>query len=308
MSLKSQRLGQIGVNCVERIILSDWQSRWQQIDSQNDDGVDGLIFLERNGEATGQVVFAQVKCRKGLKLSRDGMYRLPIGVQRLRSAYERWRRLIGAAVVIFVDPKGPSAFWVNARTVDPTASQIFVPVDQPFDRNARQEIASMCGNLHRDLLAPRVETGAFDFPHLRSRDHIQVAARSLYRELNEKPVRLGGNGPIVEFTPEGWAHITRRGRPELTRFQSFVLLGTVRKILESITESDLRRHTSLEDSTTPFVAARAAVTFPFRQSAIVKIILRWHSSGEGDRAYRFHTIYEPRRKRDLMGVRAPLSQ
>ena len=46
VGLSKQRQGQLGVNAVERIVLKGWNSRWQPLDAVNDDGVDGLIFIE----------------------------------------------------------------------------------------------------------------------------------------------------------------------------------------------------------------------------------------------------------------------
>jgi hypothetical protein len=34
----------LGVNIVEQVVLSQWQSHWQAIDGFNDDGADGLIL------------------------------------------------------------------------------------------------------------------------------------------------------------------------------------------------------------------------------------------------------------------------
>jgi len=48
----------LGVNAVERIVLGSWQARWQPTEAHNDDAVDGLIFLESDGELSGQIIFA----------------------------------------------------------------------------------------------------------------------------------------------------------------------------------------------------------------------------------------------------------
>jgi hypothetical protein len=307
MGLRTQRQGQIGVNAVEGMILRHWRSRWQSIDSQNDDGVDGLIFIESNSEITGQVIYAQVKCLRA-PVSKKGEYRIPISAERLSRNIERWRRLVGAAILIYVDPKTMQMFWVNLR--DPAArgpSQVFVPLTQTFDRSAKQIVAALCGNIHRDLLAKRIETEACDFPHLRSREHIHEESRKLYVSLNTNPVFFKNSGPVIEFTRLGWRHITRKGRAQLTRYQSFVLLGTARKILEGTEECELKAHQSVSDSSSSFVSLRAAVSFPFRQTCIVKIILRRCRRGASMR-YVFHTIYEPRRRRNVLGAREPLSQ
>ncbi|MCW6530815.1 DUF4365 domain-containing protein [Sphingomonas lycopersici] len=307
MSLKSQRLGQIGVNVVERIILRDWQARWQALDSHNDDGVDGLIFLESNGEATGQVIYAQVKTYSDMEPNRAGAFTLPIGTERLTKAIARWRRLIGAAIVIYVDPISLHAFWADAKYVPPGQSQISIPSNQKFDRTARAVISHLCGTLYRDLLVPRLVAEPGHFTHLTSDEYIKVAAHKLYHSLESNPVMLGSLGPRVHFPREGWRHIIRRERPKLTRYQSFVLLGVVRPILELTHEWDLRDARISSYRGNRLVAARCAVSFPFRQTGIVNVVLRKRHA-KGDLDYQFHTVYEPRRRRDVLGVREPLSQ
>jgi len=307
MSLKSQRLGQIGVNVVERIILRDWKDRWQALDAHNDDGVDGLIFLESNGEATGQVIFAQVKTYNNVRTNSVGEFMLPIGTKRLAKAITRWRRLVGAAIVIYVDPVSLNAFWADAKDVQPGWSQIGIPSSQKFDKSARRDISRLCGTLYRDLLAPMLIAEPDHFSHLTSKEYIKVAAHKLYHSLQDEPVFLGKMGPRVHFPRSGWRHIIRRERPRLTRYQSFVLLGVVRPILEMTQEWELRDANINPYYGNRLVAARCAVSFPFRQTGIVNVVLRKrHANNDPD--YEFHTVYEPRRRRDVLGVREPLSQ
>lgn len=301
MSLNTQRRGQIGVNIVESIILNEWKGRWQAIDGHNDDGIDGLIFLEANGQMTGQIIFAQVKCFGGVRIDGNDRFCLSIGKAKLEKNLRRWRRLVGAAIIIYVDPKSRNCYWADA--LDPEAvkgSQIFVSKHSAFNASARPIVARLCGNIHRDMLALQIRTEVGDFPHLRSKDHIQPAARRLYQDLRQNPVRLGGDGPIVRFDRHGWRHITRPARAALTRYQSLVLLGTARKMIEAHDEEMLKHHEAEARPDDHFVAARAAVIFPFRQTGIVKIILQV-IEGEAQRVYRFHTIYEPRRRRDVLG-------
>ena len=75
--------GQIGVNLVESIILTKLGWRWQAIDGHNDDGVDGLLFIQRGAELTGQVVFVQIKFRK-LAASAAESIKVSINSKRLK--------------------------------------------------------------------------------------------------------------------------------------------------------------------------------------------------------------------------------
>ena len=136
------------------------------------------------------------------------------------------------------------------------------------------------------------------------REYINIVARRVFEDLRDRPVLLGGDGPAVEFNRTGWRHITRPGRPKLTRYQSFVLLGAARKVLESVPVAALKKHRSPTAPEMDFVSARAAVSFPFRQAAVVKIILSVRED-RGIPRYVFHTIYEPRRRSGTAGTKGP---
>ena len=175
--LKTQRHGQIGVNIVERLVLRDWKSRWQQIDSQNYDGVDVLIFLEHKSSSTGQIIFAQIKCQSARV---DTNKRICLGVdqERLARIVDRWHRVIGAVILVHVDPNTLEARWVNLRDEQAVVStQIYVPLDQSFNKEARKQISVLCGNLYRDLRFDPIHTVAADFSHLLSSARMQSSAR-----------------------------------------------------------------------------------------------------------------------------------
>lgn len=305
--LASQRRGQLGVNVVERVVLRDWASRWQPLDAHNDDGIDGLIFLEKGGAATGQVIYVQIKCYQ--RPSKSGDVNVSIGRTKLAKAIKKWRKLVGAAILIHVDPDTLEARWVNLHADgDLLSASVRVPASQLFNADAKTVIGELCGTLHRDVTAKNVDTYADDFPHLRSKEHIQTAARKFYRELASRPIEIGETGQQVKFTREGWRHITRRGRPQLTRFQSLVLLGAIRPILQVSSTLDIRlQPTPHEPDNEKYFAIKAAVSFPHRQSGIIKIVLHRNDADKPGQ-YRFHTIYEPRRTLSLRGVRKRLAQ
>ena len=297
--MKTQRLGQIGVNVVERIVLNDWGCRWQALDAQNDDGVDGLIFFESGGSMTGQVMFVQVKCLSNSQ-NAAGDYTVPVGIEKLKRLLSLWGRVVGGAILVLVDPKTLQARWVNVRRqTTANVSYIRVPGGQMFDAAAKSKVQNLCGTLNFDLNALRVDTSAADFEHLVGREHVQSASRQLYRTL-ASGLSLSDQSPSVIFDRVGWHHITRRERKRLVRYQSFVLLGCIRKMLAKCTLSDLRPWGS--QATRTFVSVDAMVTFPFRQTGLVRLVFE-RIPDQSD--LRFYTIYEPRRKANLIGVREP---
>lgn len=307
MSLHTQRQGQLGVNAIERTILSTWQSRWQPFDAHNDDGVDGLIFLETGGELSGQVIFVQVKCVKA-KRRKDGKFCVPVERKQLERNLLAWRKVVGAAILVLVDPDTFAARWVNLKDREAfTPTQVLVPHHQIFNETAKHEVEKLCGTMYRDLQAQPVHTVADDFPHLRGKSHLQIASRALYQSFQREPVQIGVVGPLVVFDREGWRHITRPSRSQLTRYQSFVLLGTARKIIEGADTSLIFRATLTQKGEESSVATiRAMVTFPFRQTGLVKVLLKKTQTDvtQPDKI-KFWTIYEPRRKMNAVGVQEP---
>ncbi|WP_319531124.1 DUF4365 domain-containing protein [uncultured Cohaesibacter sp.] len=307
MGLTNQRQGQIGVNVVERIVLAEWGARWQPLEAHNDDAIDGLIFLEKGGELSGQIVFVQIKCLAA-PLRNSGKYAIPINAPNLARNLGAWRKVVGAAIVVLVDPETLVARWTDIRPeATRTSSQIYVPSNNLFNKAAKHVISGLCGTLHQDLQAQKVHTFAEDFPHLRCRDHIQRSSRQVYKSLQNVPTRLGGNGEQVHFDREGWRHITRPDRSQLTRYQSFVLLGAVRKIIESY-------NVRLIDSSKPlsnmldvsFMQIDSMVSFPFRQTGLIRLVLKCVNVGSNDSPkLKFWTVYEPRRKLNGMGVQEP---
>lgn len=301
-NLSRTQKGQIGVNIVEGIVLRDWNCRWQAIDGHNDDGVDGLLFFQKGSELTGQVAFVQVKLRSSAKRE-SGSIKVNVGIKRIRKNAARWKKLVGATILIFVDPNNMEAFWVDLR--DPKAlvgTYVMVPESNKFDVTAKAPIQSLCGTLHKDQNYRLLNTDGQDFEHLTCREHIQVSSRKLYHELRDVPTLLAGSDRPVRFLRSGWRHITRRERSRATRFQSFVLLGCVRQILNDtdITELTLEGHISKSGGR--LYSTRRYMTFPFRQSALTTVVLEQLKDDDGE-YFSFYTVYEPRRKRTATSVK-----
>lgn len=302
LSYSSQRQGQVGVNVVERLVLEmGW--RWQQLDATNDDGVDGLIFVEAAGIPTGQVIFVQVKCHSS---HHDEQGRICVGFKRkgLARNFEKWRRVVGAAILVHVCPEAPyEAHWVNL--LEPgvvEGTRVYVPVGSRFTIEAADNLQKLCGTIHIDIMQPRVKTTAEEYSYIVSSvAEFQKGAREFYRQLNDGRARLGGCGPKVTFTAEGWRHITRRSRLRLTQIQSMLLLGCLADVIRATPEASLQVDRAFPDGSRR-VIARAAVTFPFRQTCMVKVIMRRRGQ-PGAYTYSFLSVYEARRKKDVLGRR-----
>jgi hypothetical protein len=204
-------------------------------------------------------------------------------------------------ILICVDSNGTELHWVNLQK--PSAikgSQIYIPISNKFDRKALAAIGALCGSLHRDILLANVTTTADDFEYLKGKDPLQKLAWRQYLRLRGAQLCFPGSQSRIEFTREGWRHMTRRSRSRLVQLQSFQLLGAIGGIIEECTEAGLtivRRR----GEKTEFAVARSAVSFPFRQTAVISLVFRRRPSIDGTMSYSFYTIYEPRRRRTIVG-------
>lgn len=91
---------------------------------------------------------------------------------------DRCHRVFGAAILVHVDPNTLKAPWVNLRDEQAVVgTQIYVPLDQSFNKEVRKQISVLCGNLYRDLRFDPIHTVAADFSLLLSSARMQSSAR-----------------------------------------------------------------------------------------------------------------------------------
>ncbi|PYD74738.1 DUF4365 domain-containing protein [Novacetimonas pomaceti] len=131
--------------------------------------MDGLIFMESRGVPTGQIVFVQVKCTSKKPRS-DDVVAVAIKQKQLKMNIERWRRVVGAAILVHVNPATLKAHWVNLRDENAIGNtQVFVPLGNVFNKSSRKEISKLCGTIHRDLLIKKLKTKDSNFSYLKEK-------------------------------------------------------------------------------------------------------------------------------------------
>ena len=115
----------IGVRLVAQIVREKWKARFQELDSRNDDGIDGIIFLGKNGQATGETIFVQIKCGPAYKVEIKGnsnQFYLNVGSEYIEKHRPRWNRYPGPVILVYVDSSTdktmPKAWWTNLKSAD----------------------------------------------------------------------------------------------------------------------------------------------------------------------------------------------
>ncbi|MEA3472468.1 MAG: DUF4365 domain-containing protein [Pseudomonadota bacterium] len=302
----TQRTGQIGINVVERICIEELKGRWQPVDGHNDDGMDGLLFLEDSkGELTGQIIFIQVKCWK-LDRKQNGTVRLSIKKDLLVDRVQRWRRVAGAMILVWVDPNSKEAFWADLED-DGSFDGNGVKIDlrQKFSASSLNRLRKMSGTIGSDNSLPLVNASRESIEYVRPEIQLRKAAKEKFKSIG---FAKSPNDELskVAFGRVGWKHITRNGRPLLRITQSMQLLGVAKDVIEQSTAARMVRR--LEDISAPaeLWAVDAKVVFPHRDAAVIRVIVLKQLPGPRTPEPKswFYSVYERRRRRGIRGEHA----
>ncbi|WP_175676504.1 DUF4365 domain-containing protein [Burkholderia ambifaria] len=321
----------IGINTVSTIVENLWESGWQEYDASNDDAIDGVILL-RKGSArpadTGGIVFVQVKCggngyRQDQKQHPDHLC-IVLGASYIGAHRERWQRVPGPAVMIFVDDTvnkmNPPAWWVDLRDhaaySTTNAGIILVPKSQRFSHQSKGDFHRLCGARTHDR---RLETyllgrGETVLPRLGKAESLRDDAWTYYKAWRDD--MTARTNPVlgqILVNRVGWKHITRRGRLPERIVQSWMLLGAAKKLVSCSSEIYNLGHAKVSkfadgnSVTEDYLGLRAIVAFPYRHQSVVQVVLKrsrlvapvetWQ---EREKIW-FYSVYELRRG-TLQGV------
>ncbi len=307
----------IGIRLAGQVVREHLGCRWEGISLENDDGIDGIILVRRNGRETGCILFAQVKCGVGYRRQSPRMpdhIGVSLGTEYIRVHRPRWDVKPGPVILIYIDPTTdrflPDAWWTDlkdeASYLDKVPSYIFVPKRQRFFLHSKGHLEDLCKHSVRDAQLPEITINPTDEAVFSGYSKpLKQSARSFYQTW----ASLGSVNPglgHVNVSRIGWRHLTRRGRPLSRVAQSWQLLPAARRIVEEITPAQtLSRADTVTlngsiERVRDFLGLRARVAFPHRDPATVQVVLlriRDIDTETGHTAQRvwFYSVYEKRR-------------
>nr|WP_293295818.1 DUF4365 domain-containing protein [Allomuricauda sp.] len=305
----------IGIRVVSQLVIEHWNSRFQELSARNDDGIDGIIFLGKHRELTGEVIFVQIKCGEGYRVDdkkRKNHIKLKLGKKYLNTHRPRWNSIPGPVVLVYVDPStskhNPKAWWVDLKSSDAydqkAQSYVLVPKENSFGQHSKGYFKNL-GRHHLDYNLPEITARTEDFVYLHQYDSLKYCARYLYRALAKQEIVHPTLGQI-HFTRVGWRHLTRRGRRKLNMMQSFMLLGSVQKILGEVESYEivgkpLKKEVDGQVKVIDYIAIRSKVGFPFRYQGVIVVILKrkklldLNNGNVKESKIWFYSIFESRR-------------
>jgi hypothetical protein len=284
------RTGAAGKNLVASIVESQLKSDWQNIDAENDDAIDGLIFLRYREEFSGRTIFAQVKSGKAYKKpyanpAYSNLVAVDLGAEYLAKHRQRWNALPGPVVLIYVlDPANRLAkiYWQDLRSETSYSATnrgvVLIPSGQTLGSHMKGQFRRMCGSVADssplqvvDLRDARSTLASPNFERKR--------ARVFYKDWAASAVTFHPTLGKIDVTNLGWRHITRKSRRLENIHNSFMLLEAARRMISlNVNWRQLggakKRERNATIDIVDHIGLRAIVQFRQRAPGPVQVILR----------------------------------
>lgn len=313
-----------GRSVVQDYVSAQSNHGWQELDPQNDDGVDGLIFIKKKGNKTGEIVFAQIKC--GVKgrgywtesSTRPGYIGVHLTEDYINKHRERWKTVPGPMILIFVEYESRKAYWAdlrnNASFTSDNKQIVLIKKSQRFGSHSFGEFKKLKGYTHINQAYDWIDVSLEDVNYIKLELYIpfKEQAKKYYKDwinshASEKTCPLLGE---IIVSRVGWRHITRRKRKKSRIIQSLQLLGIAKQIIKQSNkfwQVKVMEIKTLADGTiihTDFIGLRGRVKFTFRGATIVQVLLKRKkivntNTGIYKSEIRFYSVYEPLVDRDI---------
>lgn len=315
----------IGVNVVSQTVEVKWECGWQEYAAQNDDAIDGVIFMRRGSERpydTGGLVFVQIKCggegyRRDQKQHPDHIG-VSLGRKYIEKHLPRWKRMPGPVVLIFVDDTisayAPPAWWVDLKAITSYSKTnkglILIPKNQRFAHHTKGPFHKLCGSGPSDRMLEQVEVDRSGVlvPKLGKNESLRADAWDFYKEWRDQlSSRVNPVVGEVLVNRVGWKHATRKGRLPERILQSWLLFGVAKAMVRTCKDIYTLGHARTQTysdgniQVIDYLGLRARVVFPHRHPSVIQVVLRRSrlispaSPAVGRQKIWFYSVYELRR-------------
>jgi hypothetical protein len=313
--MKNARIGASGVSLVSHRVQGQLQSDWQGIDAENDDAVDGLVFLRSGEKFSGRTLFVQVKSGESFKVEYKnkypGAFGVKLGAEYIAQHRPRWDALPGPVILVYVEKPNiteSQIYWQDLKA-DLSYSLtnkavVLVPKNQTFGSEAKGKLRALVGAVPDNY--PLKEIDLRPFRSVLSTPKFTLGvAKSYYRDWANSSDRIHPELGEIEVTNVGWRHITRQGRNADRILNSILLLESAKQmVLQGADWRQLgaakRRERTNSIDIMDALSLRANILFRHRTAAPVQVILRRTRSiclrtGATSRRIKFLSVHELQR-------------
>ncbi len=311
MKTDKQVKGVSGTLVVQAVVNNHWKSDWQKIDQENDDAIDGIIHIRKNGELTGEMIYVQVKSGDGYEVvtaNRPGIIGINVGEMHIYKHKPRWKILKGAVIMVFVNDEG-RAFWTDLKSTDSYSKEnksiILIPRGQTFGAHSKGHFRKI-GGFHADeKYLPVIRLNRADFSYWQMSVAVNQVARAFYKEWSNATSidRTHPDLGEVVVNRSGCRHISRQKRGPDKIIQSWQLLPAAKKMITLVTKAYQVKKSVIADNVDgyilkDYISLRAKIIFPNRHSSDVQVVLRRKRivdkvNNTIDQQTWFYSVYEP---------------
>ncbi len=306
-----------GLRVARQIVEEHWACKWNIVEQINDNGFDAFAYFQRKGKISGNIIFVQVKSGRGylkeFKEKYQGYFGINLGKDYIESHKPRWLKAPGPAILIYVDPttdkNTPKAWWIDLKSsgiyANDNSNILLIPLEQYFNGKAKSSVKRLDRLPFASVENPHLNIDSRFFNHLRLNAPIKRESKKYYRELSTSTIRSPVLGNVV-FSRVGWRHISRSKREISRIINSMSLLPAAKACIEKSRKIDFlgrasKRTVGEWEKVKDFIGIRTIVEFPFRDSALIQVILlrvrMLHiKDGSTQTKIWFYSVYEKRRK------------
>lgn len=317
MTSESNRISSASTAYVQGISAS-WGWTWQAMSQENDDGIDGLLYLRTKKISkqkptdrrfwkhtfTGGMIHVQIKSGESY-ISEETADHILLSVANLKEKRALWEMSPLPCALVFVQAARQSdvpkrAWWVDLKVGQTYINEgkITIPKKnrfqagieciKPFARLARRQmLGSQLQVVDHTSSSPKQLS-------LLGKNPLKWEAWRFYNEWKQQKSVHPSLG-LVSINRTGWSHITRPGRPLQRIINSFQLLPVAAQIINEVKDwRVLSRAKSIKENADgswaviEFLGISAHVLWPYRAPSEVMVILRkkttFRSLNPSDRA------------------------
>jgi hypothetical protein len=264
------------LNDIEKVVIKQLDSYWQQLSPQNDIGLDGIIFLGKKGIQTGKMLYVQAKYGDSYKYSEtEESIVLRFPSKKITKWREYWNSKSEPVILIYQDST-EEILWGNAKEDSLfTNTTVTLPKSNKLNYKSKSPIIKLFGKKKKEDQLNDINCSNEDRPNYIKRGDLRVNSKDLYDNY-----KLNGSINIknkllknIKFTRLGWNHINhpKRGKQRITN--SLENIGLIKLILEQESHFYILKSEHEDNVRIDRLGVRANVKFNNRSSGIFQVIL-----------------------------------
>lgn len=302
MTSESNRISGASIAYIHGVSTS-WGWAWQPLSQENDDGIDGLLYLrikkvnakkvaDRRSWThvfTGGMIHVQIKSGVSY-VSEETQDHILLNVQDLEKKRKLWEISPLPCILVYVQPADQGstpkrAWWADLKIGQTYISKHHIEIPKKNRFQAGIECVKPLARLaRRQLLSNELQVIDLTGPSAKQINilggkGLKWEAWQFYNKWRQSTPHHPILGPVI-VNRTGWSHITRPNRSSQRIANSFLLLPAAARIIEDVKGWRVLSRAYTKDNqdgsytTVDFIGISARIQWSHRVTSEVMVILR----------------------------------